>query len=139
MLALPLGNPGEQEGVTARSDFIPSFTGRLGYALDTWLFYAKGGYARIGDSYSVVGTFTGTAFNSSTTNNISVGTAASGAQIVAANAIGAVGINSQTIVPAQAGPLATDTPIWITGTFAAAAPTAGAAVFVLEWFNPGAL
>ena len=63
VLALPLGNPGEQEGVTARSDFIPTFTGRLGYAWDTWLFYAKGGYARIGDSYSVVGTFTGTAFN----------------------------------------------------------------------------
>ena len=84
-------------------------------------------------------TITGTAFNASTTNNISVGTAASGAQIVAAAAIGAVGNNAQTIVPAQMGPLVTDTPIWITGTFAAAAPTAGAAVFVLEWFNPGAL
>lgn len=63
VLALPLGLPGEQEGVTARSDFIPTFTGRLGYAWDTWLFYGKGGYARIGDSYSVVGAFTGTAFN----------------------------------------------------------------------------
>jgi outer membrane immunogenic protein len=62
-LALPLGNPGEREGVTARADFIPTFTGRLGYAWDTWLLYAKAGYARIGDSYSVVGTFSGTAFN----------------------------------------------------------------------------
>ena len=84
-------------------------------------------------------TVVGTAFNSSTTNNISVGNAAAGAQIVVAAAIGAVGINTQAIVAAVAGPLAVDTPIWITGTFAAAAPTAGAAVFVLEWFNPGAL
>ena len=62
-LVLPLGNPGEREGVTARADFIPTFTGRLGYAWDTWLLYAKGGYARIGDSYTVAGTFTGTPFN----------------------------------------------------------------------------
>jgi len=82
-------------------------------------------------------TVTGTAFNSSTTNNISVGSAASGAQIVAAAAIGAVGINTQTIIAAQAGPLAADTPIWLTGTFAAAVPTAGQALFVLEWANPG--
>src|SRR5262245_39854828 len=83
-------------------------------------------------------TVTGTAFNSSTTNNISVGSAAGGAQIVAANAIGAAGINSQTIVAAQAGPLAADTNIWLTGTFAAAAPTAGNALFVLEYATPSA-
>jgi hypothetical protein len=82
-------------------------------------------------------TVTGTAFNSSTTNNISVGTASGGAQIVAAAAIGAVGINTQTIIAAQAGPLAADTDIWITGTFAAAAPTTGNADFVLEFANPG--
>jgi len=82
-------------------------------------------------------TQTGTAFNASTTNNISVGTASAGAQLVAAAAIGAAGINSQTIVAAAAGPLASDTDVWITGTFAAAAPTAGAANFVLEWANPG--
>ena len=81
-------------------------------------------------------TVTGTAFNSSTTNNISVGNATGGAQIVAANAIGAAGINSQTIIAAQAGPLAADTSIYVTGTFAAAAPTAGQALFVLEWANP---
>ena len=84
-------------------------------------------------------TVVGTAFNSSTTNNISVGTAASGAQLVAAAAIGAIGVNTQALVAAAVGPLAVDTPIWITGTFAAAPPTAGAGVFVLEWFNPGAL
>src|SRR5262245_39859447 len=83
-------------------------------------------------------TQTGTAFNASTTNNLSVGNAASGAQLVAAAAIGAAGINSQTIVAAQAGPLAVDTPIWITSTFAAASPTAGNANFVLEWANPTA-
>jgi len=82
-------------------------------------------------------TVTGTAFNSSTTNNISVGNAAGGAQIVAANAIGAVGINTQTIIAALAGPLAADMAIWLTGTFAAALPTAGQALFVLEWANPG--
>jgi outer membrane immunogenic protein len=60
---LPLGNPGERESVIARSDFIPTFTGRLGYAWDSWLLYAKGGYAHTGDSYGIVGTFTGTAFN----------------------------------------------------------------------------
>lgn len=60
---LPAGFPGEHESVIARSDFIPTFTGRLGYAWDTWLLYAKGGYARVGDSYSIVGTFTGTSFN----------------------------------------------------------------------------
>jgi opacity protein-like surface antigen len=60
---LPLGFPGDREGVTARSDFIPTFTGRLGYAWDTWLLYAKGGYARAGDSYTVAGSFQGTTFN----------------------------------------------------------------------------
>ena len=81
-------------------------------------------------------TVTGTAFNSSTTNNIQVGTASGGAQVVAAAAIGAAGINTQTIIAAAAGPLAADTDIWIQGTFAAAAPTAGNADFVLEWANP---
>jgi opacity protein-like surface antigen len=63
VVGLPAGNPGELEGVTARSDFIPTFTGRLGYAWDTWLLYAKGGYARISDSYSLVGTFKTSPFN----------------------------------------------------------------------------
>ena len=84
------------------------------------------------------GTIVGTVFNSATTNNFSVGTASGGAQLVAAAAIGAVGINTSTIVAAQAGPLAADTPIWLTGIFAPAAPTTGNALFVLEWANPGA-
>jgi len=61
--ALPLGLPGEQVGIGSRADLMPSFTGRLGYAWDTWLLYAKGGYARIENSYSAIGTFQGTAFD----------------------------------------------------------------------------
>ena len=81
-------------------------------------------------------TVVGTAFNAGTLNNISVGNVSGGAQIVAAVAIGAVGINNLTIIAAQAGPLAADTPIWLTGNFTGAAPTAGNALFVLEWSNP---
>jgi outer membrane immunogenic protein len=62
-VSLPLGNPGDQANVTARADILPSITGRLGYAVDTWLLYAKGGAAWAGDSYSVAGTFQGTPFN----------------------------------------------------------------------------
>jgi outer membrane immunogenic protein len=60
---LALGNPGDQAGVTARADILPSITGRLGYAWDRWLLYAKGGVAWAGDSYSVAGAFQGTPFN----------------------------------------------------------------------------
>ena len=83
-------------------------------------------------------TVVGTAFNAGTTNNMSIGNVSGGAQIVAAVAIGAVGINSQTVIAAQAGPLAADTPIWLTGAFTGAAATAGNALVVLEWANPGA-
>ena len=44
-VALPLGNPGETALVTARTDFLPSVTARLGYAVDRWLLYIKGGAA----------------------------------------------------------------------------------------------
>ena len=97
----------------------------------------KAGVIPAGSSLLRCYTVTGVAFNASTTNNISVGNAAAGAQIVAAAAIGAVGINTQTIIAAQAGPLAADTTIWLTGTFAAAAPTLGNANFVLEYCQPG--
>lgn len=62
-VALPLGNPGDAALVTARTDFIPSLTARLGYAVDHWLFYGKGGFAWTNDKYNVTGTFAGTAFN----------------------------------------------------------------------------
>ena len=129
-------------GTTARD--YPSRGERIAFNLGFAGAFGNGVSIRVGviPAGSVLArctTVVGTAFNASTTNNISVGNAAAGAQIVAAAAIGAVGINTQAIIAAVAGPLAVDTPIWITGTFAAAAPTAGAAVFILEWFNPGAL
>jgi outer membrane immunogenic protein len=60
--ALPLGDPGDIATVTAKTDFIPSATLRLGYAVNNWLFYVRGGAAWGGDKYSVTGTFLGTAF-----------------------------------------------------------------------------
>jgi opacity protein-like surface antigen len=62
-IALPLGFPGDSALVTARTDFIPSVTARLGYAVDHWLFYLRGGAAWAGDKYSIAGSFTGTAFD----------------------------------------------------------------------------
>ena len=59
---LPLGAP-DNALVTAKTDFIPSVTARLGYAMDRVLFYAKGGVAWAGDKYSVTGTFNGTPFS----------------------------------------------------------------------------
>ena len=49
--------PGNPALVTARSDFIPSGTIRVGYAWDRWLLYAKAGAAGASDRYSVVGVF----------------------------------------------------------------------------------
>src|SRR5262249_36180020 len=129
-------------GTSARD--YPSRESRLVYRLSGLAGSAFGagtsikiGTVPAGSSLLRCYTQTGTAFNASTTNNISVGNASGGAQLVAAAAIGAAGINSQTIVAAAAGPLAADTDVWLTGTFAAAAPTAGDAMFVLEWANPG--
>jgi len=56
-------NAGDTALVTARTDFIPSLTARLGYAVDNWLFYGKGGVAWTNDKYSVTGVFTGTPFD----------------------------------------------------------------------------
>jgi len=62
-VGLPLGFPSEAASVTGRMDLIPSVTARLGYAVDRWLFYVKGGVAWASDSYSVAGAFTGTPFD----------------------------------------------------------------------------
>jgi len=40
--ALPLGGPNDIATNTAKTDFLPSVTARLGYALGNWLFYARG-------------------------------------------------------------------------------------------------
>jgi outer membrane immunogenic protein len=41
--------------VTTRNDFLGGVTGRLGYAMDHVLLYAKGGFAFAGDKYDITG------------------------------------------------------------------------------------
>lgn len=60
-VGLPLGNP-DTASVKATTDFLPSVTVRLGYAIDNVLLYAKGGVALAGDKYDVWGSFAGTPF-----------------------------------------------------------------------------
>lgn len=55
---LPLGNP-DVALVQANTDFLASVTGRIGYAFDNVLLYARGGAALAGDKFDVSGTFTG--------------------------------------------------------------------------------
>ena len=62
IVALPAGNPGDQALVSARTDFLSSVTGRLGFAYDRLLFYGKGGVGWVGDKYTVVGTLLGGGF-----------------------------------------------------------------------------
>jgi len=47
----------------AHTDWIATVTGRFGYAVDHWLFYAKGGAAWAGDNYAMPGTFAGVPFD----------------------------------------------------------------------------
>jgi outer membrane immunogenic protein len=61
-VALPAGFPGDQAIVTATTDFMPSVTARLGYAIDRVLFYGKGGVAWASDKYTVNGMLTGVGF-----------------------------------------------------------------------------
>jgi outer membrane immunogenic protein len=61
-VGLPLGNP-DIGLVQANTDFLTSVTGRVGYAFDSVLLYAKGGFAVAGDKYNVSGTFTGLPYN----------------------------------------------------------------------------
>jgi opacity protein-like surface antigen len=60
-VGLPLGNP-DTASVKATTDFLPSVTVRLGYAIDNVLLYAKGGVALAGDKYDVTGSFQGAPF-----------------------------------------------------------------------------
>ena len=57
-VALPAGDPGDTALVVARTDFIPSVTARLGYAVNHWMFYGKGGIAWTNDKYSITGVYT---------------------------------------------------------------------------------
>jgi outer membrane immunogenic protein len=59
-MGLPAGLPGDLALVQADNDFLASVTGRIGYAFDTVLLYARGGFAVAGDKYTVSGaTFNG--------------------------------------------------------------------------------
>jgi outer membrane immunogenic protein len=62
MVGLPLGSP-DIALVQANTDFLASVTGRVGYAFDNVLLYAKGGAALAGDKYNVSGTFAGLPYN----------------------------------------------------------------------------
>ncbi len=55
MVGLPAGLPGNVALVQANNDFLASVTGRIGYAFDTVLLYARGGLAVAGDKYNVSG------------------------------------------------------------------------------------
>lgn len=55
LVGLPAGNPGNAALVQANNDFLASVTGRIGYAFDTVLVYARGGFAVAGDKYDVSG------------------------------------------------------------------------------------
>jgi opacity protein-like surface antigen len=59
-VGLPAGVPGDIALVQANNDFLAGVTGRVGYAFDTVLVYARGGFAVAGDKYDVSGgTFAG--------------------------------------------------------------------------------
>jgi outer membrane immunogenic protein len=47
----------------AQTDSIASVTGRVGYAVNRWLLYAKGGTAWAHDKYQMPGSFAGVPFN----------------------------------------------------------------------------
>jgi len=55
---LALGNP-DIALVQANTDFLANLTGRIGYAFDNLLLYARGGAALAGDKFEVSGAFTG--------------------------------------------------------------------------------
>jgi outer membrane immunogenic protein len=62
-VGLPAGFAGDQALVGSRTDFLPSITGRLGYAIDRTLLYGKAGVAWASSKYTVVGSLQGTGFS----------------------------------------------------------------------------
>ena len=78
-----------------------------------------------------------TPFNAATTNTIALGTAAGGAQLVTAAAMGAANsLTTLTVLPAGIGPLTADTPVWVTYAHTGTPATAGAGLLVIEYANP---
>lgn len=80
-------------------------------------------------------TVVGVVFNNATNNGLSVGTAAGGAQISAADttSVGALGTNSKTLVASAAMFVTADTDIWVNANFSGAAATTGLADVILEY------
>jgi len=62
-VGLPAGFAGEAATVSSRTDFLPSVTGRLGYAFDHTLLYGKAGVAWASSKYNVTGSLQGTPFD----------------------------------------------------------------------------
>jgi len=62
-VALTGGIAGDNASFKETTDFLASVTGRIGYAWDRWMLYAKGGVAGAGDKYSAVGTFLGAPYD----------------------------------------------------------------------------
>jgi outer membrane immunogenic protein len=54
---------GDQAVVSSRTDFLPSVTGRLGYAFDHTLLYGKAGIAWASSKHTVTGSLAGTPFD----------------------------------------------------------------------------
>ncbi len=61
-VGLPQGLAGDSATFSARTDFLPSTTARLGYAFDRVLVYVKGGAAFAGEKYTETGSFQGQPF-----------------------------------------------------------------------------
>jgi outer membrane immunogenic protein len=59
---IPLGGS-DSATVTARLDTLATLTGRVGYAIERTLLYAKAGFAWADERYSAVGTFGGSGFD----------------------------------------------------------------------------
>ena len=62
-VAQPLGIFGDSANFKETTDLLTSVTGRVGYAWDRWLWYAKGGAAWASDRYSAIGTFGGVPYD----------------------------------------------------------------------------
>jgi len=62
-VAIPFGDPGDSALVSTRLNALASVTGRLGYAVDRTLLYAKGGVAWASEQHSAIGVFQGTQFD----------------------------------------------------------------------------
>ena len=60
LIALP-DSPPDVALINVKTDFMPTLTGRIGYAAGYWLFYAKAGVAWSSNKYSDVGTINGAA------------------------------------------------------------------------------